>query len=141
MIKLVKNNKKKRKKPKHGESWPWSTGLEQLMHLSLFNFLFFMGWTACHPPLSFFRKKKACNALPTLPTFQQSKSQVIGVLHPKNLFSINFFFIQEHSLHLGKPIHDLGEPKNYTENLKKNEKKNFLSLNLPSQAKLKAKNT
>ena len=100
-----------------------------------------MGWTACHPPLSFFRKKIACNALPTLPTFQQPKSQVIGVLHPKNLFSI-IFLIQEHSLHLGKPIHDLGEPKNHTENLKKNEKKkNFLSLNLPSQAKLKAKNT
>lgn len=92
MIKLVKNNKKKkRKKPKHGASWPWSTGLEQLMHLSLFNFLFFMGWTACHPPLSFFRKKIACNVLPTLPTFQQPKSQVIGVLHPKNLFSIIFF--------------------------------------------------
>jgi hypothetical protein len=43
----------------------------------------------------------------------------------KSIFN-HFFLIQEHSLHLGKPIHDLGEPKNHTENLKKNEKKTKL---------------
>jgi hypothetical protein len=57
----------------------------------------------------------------------------------KIYFQSFFFFIQEHSLHLGKPIHDLGEPKNYTENLKKNEKKKLLKLKSTISGKVKGK--
>jgi hypothetical protein len=61
------------------------------------------------------------------------------VFYIQKIYFQSFFFIQEHSLLLGKPIHDLGEPKNYTENMKKNEKKKLLKLKSTISGKVKGK--